>query len=173
MPSAGVNAGKLCEAVLRLVQNRVTGYYTPFTKSISDFAEQCRLIIAGQNPGSISDAEKKVLPRALVFLYTMRNTRGIAHVGGDVDANSIDSATIERVANWIVCELIRIHHQLSLDEAQDIVDLVAVRRLPDIWEVGGKKRILRLREGMKIREAVFLLLYSAAETTVYVEDLVS
>jgi hypothetical protein len=48
----------------------------------------------------------------------MRNKRGIGHVAGDVDANAIDIATMARTADWIVCELIRINHGLSLEEAQ-------------------------------------------------------
>lgn len=48
-----------------------------------------------------------------------------------------------RIADWIVCELIRSYHNLSLEEAQVLVDSLAVRHLPDIWEVGGRKRVLR------------------------------
>ena len=81
--------------------------------------------------------------RALLFLYTMRNKRGIGHVGGDVDANGIDVATMTKTADWIVCELIRIYHGLSLEEAQDIVDGISIRQLPTIWEVAGKKRVLK------------------------------
>ena len=109
------------------------------------------------------------MPRALVYLYTMRNKRGIGHVGGDVDANAIDIATMARTADWIVCELIRIHHGLSLEEAQDIVDGLSVRQLPTIWEVGGKKRILK--DGLKTRDQVLLLLYSSPDSAVLVEDL--
>jgi hypothetical protein len=101
----------------------------------------------------------------------MRNTRGIGHIGGDVDPNAIDAALMGRVADWIVCELIRVHHQLSLEEAQDIIDGLAVRQLPDVWEVAGKRRVLR--DGLKAREQVLLLLYSTSESTVLTEDLVS
>jgi hypothetical protein len=82
-------------------------------------------------------------PRALVFIYTMRSKRDIAHVGGDVDANTIDFATMVRTADWIICELIRLYHSLSLEDAQDLVDGISVRQLPDIWEINGKKRVLR------------------------------
>lgn len=169
--SAGLSAGKLCEAGIRLLQERTFGKYTPFGKKISNFADECRSIISSQNSAAITDSEKSVLPRALVFLYTMRNTRGIGHIGGDVDPNSIDSATIGRLADWIICELIRIHHHLSLEEAQDIVDALAVRQLPDIWEVAGKKRVLR--DGLIAREEALILLYSAQEGTVMTEDLIS
>jgi len=112
-----------------------------------------------------------VLPRALNFLYTMRNKRGIGHVGGDVDANAIDVATMARTADWVICELIRINHGVSLEEAQDIVDGISLRQLPTIWEVGGKKRVLK--DGLKARDQALLLLYSSPDSAVLLEDLSS
>ena len=46
-------------------------------------------------------------------------------------------------ADWIVCELIRVYHGLSLEEAQDLVDAISVKNIPAIWEVAGKKRVLK------------------------------
>ena len=137
--AAGLNAGKLCEAAIRHLQHQAFGTSTPFGKKIPNFADECRRIISAPSNPKITESEKTIVPRALVFLYTMRNKRGIGHVGGDVDPNSIDGALIGRVADWIVCELIRVHHNLSLEEAQDIVDTLAVRQLPDVWDVAGKK----------------------------------
>jgi hypothetical protein len=48
-----------------------------------------------------------------------------------------------RNADWVICELIRVFHGLSLEEAQVIVDAIAMRELPDIWAVAGKKRVLK------------------------------
>ena len=166
--AAGLAAGKFCETALRLLQHVVTGSNIPFSKKIENFADECRKLIVSPS-GAASESERVILPRALVFLYTMRNKRGIGHVGGDVDANQIDVAVMARMADWVICELIRIHHGLSLEEAQDLVDSISVRQLPDIWEVAGKKRVLR--EGVKASDQVLLLLYSSADSAVLVEDL--
>lgn len=166
--AAGLVAGKFCEVVLRLLQNTVHGFFLAFGKKIGNFAEECRKLITAPSTSG-SESERVVVPRALVYLYTMRNKRGIGHVGGDVDPNAIDIATMVRTADWIVCELIRIHHGLSLEEAQDIVDGLSVRQLPTIWEVGGKKRILK--DGLKTKDQVLLLLYSSPASAVLVEDL--
>jgi hypothetical protein len=166
--NAGLAAGKLCEVVIRVLQHALTGAFTPFGTKIPNFADECRKLIttpAGSSPESL----RTVVPRALVFLYTMRSKRGIGHVGGDVEANQIDSATLARVADWTVCELIRIYHGLSLEEAQDLVDSLATRVLPDIWEVGGKKRVLR--KGLLAAQEVLLLLYSDPTSYVLAEDL--
>jgi len=99
----------------------------------------------------------------------LRGKRGIGHVGGDVEANQIDAETLLRTCDWVICELIRIHHDLSLEDAQDLVDAIAVRTIPDIWEVAGKKRVLRT--DLSFKDKVLLLLYSDPQSGVFVEDL--
>lgn len=166
--AAGLAAGKFCETVIRHIQSTVFGAYIPFNKKIGNFADECRKLIAAPS-GTTIESERVILPRALVFLYTMRNKRGIGHIGGDVDANEIDTAVMSRTADWILCELIRIHHKMSLEEAQDLVDSISVRQLPVIWEVAGKKRVLK--KGLSASDQVLLILYSTKDTAVLVEDL--
>ncbi|MDT8068212.1 MAG: hypothetical protein ROO76_08595 [Terriglobia bacterium] len=166
--AAGLAAGKFCEIVLRFLQQKILGTFTPFGTKINNFADECqRLTSAPATQGNESD--RVVIPRALVFLYTMRNKRGVGHVGGDVDANEIDTVTMARTADWILCELIRINHGLSLEEAQDIVDGISLRQLPTIWEIGGKRRVIK--DGLKAREEALLLLYSTQNSSVLFEDL--
>lgn len=155
--ASGLGAGKFCEVCLRLLQHAVTGSSTVFGAKIPNFADECRKIVTSP-AGSAAESLRTVVPRALVFMYTMRNKRGIGHVGGDVEANKIDSVTLTRVADWIVCELIRVYHGLSFEEAQDLVDTLATRSLPDIWEIAGKKRVLR--NGLSASQQALVLLYS-------------
>lgn len=166
--ASGLAVGKFCEVTLRLLQHAVTGSSVPFGTKIPNFADECRKLVT--SPASTAvESLRIVLPRALVFMYTMRSKRGIGHVGGDVEANQIDSVTLTRIADWTVCELVRIYHGLSLEEAQDLVDSLASRVLPDIWEVGGKKRVLR--PGLTATQQVLVLLYSEPTSYVLSEDL--
>jgi hypothetical protein len=167
---AGLHVGKFCETALRLLQQVVTSSHTPFGKRIPNFADECRLIISATAP-TVAESLRVVVPRALVFAYTMRSKRGIGHVGGDVDANAIDVATMARTADWVVCELIRVYHNLSLEEAQDLVDSLAAREMPEVWEVDGKKRVLRT--DLTVRQQTLLLLYSDTASSVLDEDLCS
>lgn len=164
----GLAAGKFCESVLRFLQQQIGGQYTPFSSQIGNFGDECRKLISSSNAG-VPESLRVVMPRALVFVYAIRNKRGIGHVGGDVDANRIDAMTIARTCDWIICELIRVYHSLSLEEAQDLVDGLAHRTIPDIWHVGGKKRVLR--EDLDFKQKVLLLCYQEAESAVLWEDL--
>lgn len=166
--TSGFSAGKFCESVFRFLQDVLTGSSIPFGKHIQNFPDECRKLISA--PSSAGHESLRILiPRALVFLYTMRGKRGIGHVGGDVEANEIDATTVVRLCDWIICELIRIYHQMSLEEAQALVDTISERNIPDIWEVAGKKRVLRTN--LNYKQMTLLLAYSQVEEGVFSEDL--
>lgn len=99
-----------------------------------------------------------LLPRVLLGIYEVRNNRGVGHIAGDIDSNKMDATMVFGGANWIICELVRIFHQVSLDEAQLAVSALVERRLPAIWEVGDKKRVLAA--SLNARDQTLLLLYS-------------
>lgn len=164
----GMASAHLAESVLRLLQQLTTGKFTPFGQHLNNFAGECRKVVESSTT-SVAESLRQVVPRALVFVYTIRNKRGVGHVGGDVDANAIDASTLARTCDWIVCELIRVFHGLSLEEAQDIVDGLAQRQMPDIWQVAGKKRVMR--QGLTAKQQVLLLCYQEPAAAVLAEDL--
>lgn len=166
--SAGLSAGKFCEVLIRILQNEIVGKYTPFGTSVSNMADECRKLVTSPKNSAV-ESVRLIIPRALIYLYTLRNKRGIGHVGGDVDANKIDLVAIVSSADWVICELIRIYHGLSLEEAQDVVDGISFKNIPDIWEVAGKKRVLK--QGLNNQQKVLLLLYSETESAILTEDL--
>lgn len=145
-----------CESVLRFLQEALTGTHIAFGTHIRDFQQECAKL-ANATPTAANESQRLIIPRGLAFLHTLRNKRGTGHAGGDVDANTIDLATVVRIADWTVCELLRLYHKLSLEEAQDFLDRMATRQLPDIWSYGETKRVLR--PGLKAKEQAMLLLY--------------
>ncbi|MEL7024142.1 MAG: hypothetical protein AAGL69_10380 [Pseudomonadota bacterium] len=165
--SCGTRSGKFCETLIRVLQNMLEGKHDPFGKQVNIYTEARRLEQLSKTVGP--EPLRVFVPRALCFLYTLRNKRGFAHVGGDVDADKIDAATCVRVADWCLCELIRVVHALSLEEAQAIIDAIASREIPEVWAVAGKRRVLRNDLGYK--EQTLLLIYTDVEEAVLIEDL--
>lgn len=165
---AGMASAHFCEVVIRFLQKEVTGNNIAFNRSIGNFADECRKLITANNT-SVPESLKVIMPRMLVCLYTFRNKRNIGHVGGDVDSNRIDSATITRLSDWILCELIRVYHSLSIEDAQDLVDALSVKNLPDVWIVAGKKRVLRT--DLSTKDQTLLLCYHDNASAVLIEDL--
>ncbi len=166
--SAGLSAGKFCEAVLRLLQNKLTGTNIPFGTHIPNFNDECQKIM-NLPKTSGNESLRLIIPRSILFLYTLRGKRGIGHVGGDVEANRIDIETIVRIADWTICEIVRIYHGLSLEEAQAIVDAISMKSLPYVWEVAGKKRILATT--LNFKQKTLLLLYHSTENYEFDIDL--
>jgi hypothetical protein len=166
--SIGLSAGKFCEAVLRCLQHQLTGSHVPFGTQLKDFATECRKLEQSASTAG-SDSIRIIIPRALLFAYTVRNKRGIGHVGGDVNANRTDITSIHSSVVWIICELIRIFHGVSLEEAQALVDSLNTRKMPLVWEVMGRKRVLRT--DLNFRDKTLLLLYTAHYDGVLIEDL--
>ncbi len=167
--AAGLSAGKFCETLFRFIQHELqAGKYTPFSDRIGNLSRE--LIEFEKLPKALAhESIRLTIPRAIILIYTLRNKRGIGHVGGDVDANKIDSATIVKTADWIIAEFIRVYHTLSIEEAQAVVDSLNTKSIPLIWEINSKKRILK--KGLSYKEQVLLFVYSETDNAVAVEDL--
>ena|SRR5437660_9263522 len=81
--------------------------------------------------------------------------RSVGHVGGDVDPNHMDSVAVLSMCNWVMAELVRVFHGLTIAEAQKVVDAIAEIRIPVIWSDGNVKRVLRSE--LNLREQILLL----------------
>lgn len=151
-----LNGGKFCEAVLRLLQwyRAKDGSYTPFGKHIRNFA---RATMAFEPDDSLPDSVRFHIPRLMIFLFSIRNKRGVGHLGDGVDPNHMDAVIVEQSATWIMAELVRLFHETDTEAAQSIVEKLVARRVPLIWEVQGKRRVLR--PDLTYKDKVLTLLY--------------
>jgi len=166
--ACGLRAAKFCEIMLRLLQDRLTGSYIAFGSKIPNFEVECGKLqqtLKSAGPESL----RILLPKALAFLYSIRNKRGIGHEAGDVDANRIDAVTCARLADWCLCELMRVVHKLSLEQAQELLDAISGRQLPVVWSVLDRKRVLK--PAMDYSSKTLVLLYSEPGFAVPAEDL--
>jgi hypothetical protein len=166
--ACGLRAGRFSEVMVRVLQNELTGSYTPLGQQLRPIDQETSAL--ERTPKSAGpDSLRIIMPRSLSFLYTLRNKRGIGHEGGDVDANEIDAATCVRTADWCLSELVRVVHEVSLEEAQALLDAIAEREVPHVWSIAGVKRVLD--PSLTTREQVLILLYADPEVAVPVEDL--
>jgi len=166
--SAGLSAGKFCETLFRFLEEELKGSHTPFNSHIINMAVELSKL--EQLPKTAGNESLRILiPRSILVIYTLRNKRGIGHVGGDIEANGIDLSTIIKLSDWIVAELIRIFHKLSFEDAQGVIDSINSKEIPAVWEINGKKRVLQ--KGLDYKDKVLLILYSDINNSCPVEDL--
>lgn len=168
--TVGLRSGKLCEEILRFLQQKLTNNFIPFGTKIPNFTDECKSLGNQPKPAG-SESLRLIIPRALDFAYTLRNKRGIGHTAGDIDANQIDAATSARIADWCMCELIRSYHSMTIEDAQSLLDTISVRQMPKIWNVSGKRRVLNNKLNKK--QQTLALLHGELQTGIPIEDLCS
>jgi hypothetical protein len=152
---AELNAAKLTEFVIRILEHETTGSYTAVGVRIVNVAERLRQF---ENCTQSNDSIRFHIPRVASAVYNIRNKRGVGHVGGDVNPNLADSTFVAVASDWILAELIRLHYSCSLEDAQRWVDGLVQRRLFLVYEIDGRKRVLNPSLGFPTR--VLLLLAS-------------
>lgn len=135
------SGGRFAEAAFRICQHACKLDVTPVGRSlprVDGLAE-----VLGQTSSTIADDGFRIhIPRALRLIYGFRNTRDVAHLGVGVSPNYADSTLVLSITSWVLCENVRICHECSIDEAQVIVDSLADRRVPLIWDDGKNIRVL-------------------------------
>jgi hypothetical protein len=160
---AELDAGRLCEIVYSIVHGYVSGTMPASASKPPNMVAVCRALEQGPTTALPGDRSVRILiPRTLVALYEVRNNRGVGHVGGDVNANHADATVVLYGAKWLMAELVRIFHSVSLDEATAVVESLIARVSPVVWDIAGVKRVLTA--GRTMKEKTLILLYEVGGT---------
>lgn len=160
-----LSGGKFCEIVYTILKGYGSGTYDSSPSKPRNFVDACKRL---ENITTVPRSFQILIPRMLPSLYEIRNNRNVGHVGGDVDPNHMDSQAVIQITGWIMGELIRVFHNTDISTAQSIVDAIAERKTPMIWELDGVKRVLNPKIPFPKQ---ILLLLSTSTTKVNVEDL--
>jgi hypothetical protein len=148
-----LNGGKLCEIVYSLIKDMAEGKYPPRATKPKNMMLACAQM---EQATSLPRSLRVQIPRMIVALYEVRNNRSVGHAGGDVDPNHMDAVCVLQMSKRIMAELVRVLHQLPVDEAAEIVDALVERESPLIWKVNDKTRVLGTKLSMKDKALVLL-----------------
>ena len=156
---AELDGAKFAEVVYWIVKGYLEGVYPTGLSRVSNFEHLCKQL--ANIPTAITydkDSVRLTLPRILIALYDIRNHRSVGHAYGDVDPNHMDATVVLNMAKWVMAELIRVLHQTDVKTANQVVEAITERTLPQIWEVDGIKRYIG-DSGSK-RDHILHLLYA-------------
>jgi hypothetical protein len=148
-----LSGGRFSEIVYTILDGHAKSAYPSSPKKPGNFKDACTKL---ENNSSVPRSFQILIPRVLPALYEIRNNRSVGHVGGDVDPNHMDSAAVLAMCNWVMCELVRVYHNLPTTDAQKVVDLLADMRIPVIWSDGNVKRVLQ--PTLKLPQQLLLLI---------------
>ena len=151
-----LNGGKLCEVVYTIAKGYIDGSYPARSTKPANMVDACRQL--EQASSTFPRSVKVQIPRVLLALYEVRNNRGVGHVGGEVNPNHMDASMVLHSSKWLVAELVRIFHNVDTATATAVVEALTEREVPVIWQVNGKKRVLK--KSLSMKEKTLLLLYS-------------
>jgi hypothetical protein len=152
-----LSGGRLCEIVYSILEGYAAKKYPATAKKPKNMVQACRDL---ENHSHVPRSFQILIPRLLPALFEIRNNRNVGHVSGEIDSNHMDATAVLEIANWIMAELVRVFHNLSIDEAQRVVDQLIERRTPIIWQIGDIKRVLNPK--MKIPDQLLMLTASCA-----------
>lgn len=131
-----IEGGRFCEAVTRILEHELLGKYTKLGKTLPALNEKRLATFAGAQ--HTNEALRIHLPKALYFIYGIRNKRDAAHLSDDIDPNLQDATLVVGVLDWIMAELVRIYHTVSPDKAHAIISDLVTREVPVIEEINGQ-----------------------------------
>lgn len=154
-----LDAGHFVEMARRIIEMELTGSYTPIGKSLSKFDDRTLKSYESQHG---DDSFRILIPRVLWGIYTVRNKRGVGHVG-KVKPNEIDATLLVAAVKWTLSEIIRCKSTLSIKETTDLVSALVERQIPILWKAKDVRRILNPK--MSAKNQVLILLYDKSPST--------
>lgn len=166
-----LNSAKFCEVMVRVLQFLTSdkGTFTPLSDGIKNVVQTLRNF---ENMSSQHDTLRFHIPRVLISVYNIRSKRAVAHVGGDVDPNHMDATYVLGACDWVMAELVRLRHNVPLEEAERAVEALTERVVPLVWIVREDK-LRVLDASMSYRDCTLLLLWTRYPQRVSDKDLAS
>ena len=155
-----LNGGKFCEDVYRVLEwhTSPTYEYMQYGTQIKNFKKSVRKF---EDNSNLDDSVRFHIPDILCSIYNIRNKRGVGHSPGDIDPNLMDVTLVVACVDWVMAELVRLSHNVSTDEARDMIKSITTKKIPLIWEVGDMKRVLSPpSRSLSAKDKVLILLYS-------------
>ncbi|MCY4061154.1 MAG: hypothetical protein OXG53_02170 [Chloroflexi bacterium] len=172
--SSELNGGKFCETVVLVLEWYVKSRGVVVGGKPTTRVDTRIRRIMGLSCKELLESFRLNVPDVLLSVLRIRNKRGVAHINGDVDPNYMDSTYVVAAANWVMAELVRVLYSVTLEEATRLVDRITTKRIPLVWEIGDRKRVIS-PPGMKLnaRQKVLALLYNEYPEPMYDETLLT
>jgi hypothetical protein len=167
---SAVEGGRFAEAAFRMLQEETTGKFTPLGKTLprtDKLIEELEQLPAAAHAESV----RLHIPRALRVVYDIRNKRDAAHLADNIDPNLQDATLVVSTLDWILAEFVRLHHNVSADEAQKLVEELVTRVAPVVQDFDGFLKLLNPKLGAT--DQALVLLYQRGATGAEFKELES
>ena len=151
-------AGRFCEAIVRMLQEKTSGIHTPLDKSLPAL-DKWLTAMAGLPSNQWDDGIRIHMPRAIHMIYGIRSRRNVSHLGS-VDTSRMDADLVVTIMKWILSELFRLESNNSGMAAQSVVAHIMEREMPMVQEFNGTLKLLD--QSLSVRDQVLSALFHRA-----------
>lgn len=155
---AQIDAGRFCEAALRILEFDMTDKYTVIDGKSKP--NRKHVVNAARNDTNLAPSMRAQIPQAIELVMDFRNNRNSAHLG-NIDANKMDATCVVHNVTWMVGEIIRIKTSADPSDVQRLLDQLADRHVPLVQTVGDQEIVLD--PNMTPGNKVLVLLYRRGE----------
>jgi len=162
---AELNGGRFAEAMVRFLDWKRTGTYTPKGQQVN---RQAVLSACRQDP-AMPDSYRSHLTTCTELLMDVRNRRDVAHLGAAIGVNEMDTYLVMRVAAWSIAEIVRVEAALPPAGAQSLIDSLAEKVIPLVEEIGGD--LIVLASDLPASARALVALYAKSPTPIDVKSL--
>lgn len=153
-----IDAGRLSEAVLRLLEFKLGLNYTPINGRSKP--NRKHITNAARNNTTLSPTLRLQIPDTMELIMDFRNNRNAAHLG-DIDSSHIDGMTVYQLVLWIIGEIVRLESNLPATKVKSLLTAFAEKPVPIIYRVNGRPIVLDTN--LSAKDIVLVLLYDANE----------
>ncbi len=150
-----LSGGRFSETYYRILEAMVSpsSSFTPLGKKM----QRSAIAASVRNCTAMHESFRFFVLPALDIMLDVRNRRDVAHPGGDVNPNQSDARLVCQLADWTLAELIRVHFQCHVSEAQQLVDRITQVSVPVVVEIDGFLRVQNTK--LNAMERTLIALY--------------
>lgn len=148
-----VASGKFSESMRRALDLKLFGAYTEFNKGLSHF--DANQLSKYENQKNAHKSFRILIPRAIKVISDIRNERGGVHAS-NTPSDEIDAILVLYSVKWVLAEVVKIKSNLPPNETKILIETIAKRLIPLIWDNGDITKVMDKRVGVK--DKILLLL---------------
>lgn len=153
-----VDAGRFCEAILRFLEWKMSGSYTPIDGKSKP--NRKATLAKATNDTALAPSLRAQVVASIDLIMDFRNNRNSAHLG-NIDANRMDANSVVQNATWVVGELIRLETNQPASAVQRLLDQLSERHIPLVQIVNDRPVLLNTK--LEASDKALVLLYQWTE----------
>lgn len=163
-----LDGGRFAEIVLRIIEFKIDGSYTPLNVSMS--GKSGLIIKKAQSKTSLPESLRFHIPKLVNLIIDFRNKRNVAHPG-KISSSQMDAIFVRQATDWILAELVRLETSLSSEESEKKVREIIEMPSPVVEDFGDHLKVLDT--SLTKKNQIIVLCWKKYGTRISIQDILN